>query len=350
MKKICIYFSFIFVILCSSFLLKQNNIFSNNFCDAEVQTTSYAKVLPNCTLYKSTNFDVDIDNIYFVIPETYFVMILETINEECLLVQYGNFVGYINSDFIIPATFTPNIKTLEGVTCEIKETSGTQVWSKPSANSNVLTTIPASTKKIKFIATAFGAIPSGGQSNIWYYVSYTPEYNSTNVYEGYIYSENVSNTPKIVPNTEQNPEIKSNADKIELNVSSPVKVLIISIITIPIIILLLIIFYKITKIVKLNQSRINRQNLPRIASSNSYQNINKIESYNRQNSPLHNGSRMSTFENQNLMNNDVYNEGLHQEITNIQSKPYIRKFQDSRGINNNTYPTFPTYDSDDDLL
>ena len=339
MKKICIYLNFILITICSLFFVETK---SKNICKSLAETSTYAKVLSNCTLYKSPNLEDDIDNVYFVIPETFFVTILETINDECVKVQYGNFVGFINSNLIIIATFSPKIKTLENITFDIKDTSGTQVWSKPSASSSVLTTIPASTKKIKYIAMAYGTIPSGGQSNIWYYVNFTPEHNSTNVYEGYVYSENVTNLSKIVPNSEKNPEPeKPDGSTLALSVSSPIKVVIISIIAIPVIILFLIVIYRFSKSIKEGSNKHKElKSLPQMANSNNYQ--------------------MDKWQHSHLYHQDIPNQNqfyqgglnqtpLHQELQDMSKKQFVRKV-DLMHKQRQDYPKFPSYDSDDDLL
>ena len=92
-------------------------------------------------------------------------------------------------------------------------------------------------------------VPSGGESNLWYFVFYTPSENSTNVYEGYIYSENTINLSEIVANTETNPEVISNetVDDNIIYISSTIKTIIITIITIPVILFFVIILYKLIK-------------------------------------------------------------------------------------------------------
>lgn len=337
MKKICTYFYLILTLVITTIFYQNKNL---NSCRGLVETTTYAKVLSDCTFYKSSSLDNDIDNVYFVIPETYFVMVIDAINDECLKVQYGDFVGYIKSSSATIATFSPNVKTLENITFDIKTTSGTQVWSKPSAISSVLATIPAGTKNIKYIATAYGTIPSGGESNVWFYCVYTPEHNSTNVYEGYVYSENAVNLTKIIANTEKNPEPSTPSENsYDFKISSPIKIIIISIIAIPILILFLIVIYKIFEGFKHNSSnKKGLQSTPELANFNNYKNINN-------NYPCGNPQ---IIQNQSNYPN-FQNENLRREISNMSQRPFVRKIRQSQ-MNEPNYPTFPSYDSDDDLL
>lgn len=228
---------------------------------ASADSTMYAKVLNGCNLYKTRDMETNgFNDVYFEVPETYFVTILEMVNENCYKVQYDRFIGYINPSMIQVSTFIPTNKTLEGITCDIKTTSGTQIWSAPTTSADVLTTISAGTKGINYIASCYGGVPSGGECDLWYYVSYVPSENSTNVYEGYIYSENVSNISPIPANLETNPEQIISAENLENNsllISSTVKTIIVAIVSIPIILFFVIILYKIVKIFRKNTNKNN---------------------------------------------------------------------------------------------
>ena len=374
------FFALIFVFLLVFMALPYffcSNFFHKNLliAHAKEETITYAKVAPNCILFRSPTLVENIDNVIFIIPETYFVSIIETVSESAYKVQYGNYIGYISILTVEIATFTPNEKTLEGVTLDIKENSGTQIWSKPSSTSSILTTIQAGTQNISYIAKVYGAIPSGGKSNVWYYVSYTPEFSSTSVYEGYVYSENVTNLKEIPQNTEYNPETLNEKDQndFSLYISSPIKALIVAIIAIPIIVFFLIIIYKITKLIREKSSKMRQSN----ESSSGYHdnmfannyggrnyakgNYNPSDSYDKN---FSNQNYASDYQNSNNFNDDGRyqnynnanfngynpNQNLRQEIQNMKKKSYVRKMNNHASNYFNDYPDFPAYDSDDDLL
>lgn len=248
--------------------LKNNKINISISASEEAQTTTYAKALVGCNLYKTQEMNQNYQDIYFIIPETYFVIILETISDNCFKVQYDKFIGYVDSSTVILATFVPIVKTLDNISFDIKTTSGTQIWQYPTTRSSICTTLTAGTKNINYIAFAYGQVPSGGESNIWYYVCYTPDSNSTNVYEGYIYSENTINLTEIVANTESNPEViedLKNNDKL-IYISSTLKTIVITIIAIPIILFFAIILYKLIKNFKKNTKYSKIQELNTLAN------------------------------------------------------------------------------------
>ena len=282
----------------------------NFYCNAASENSTYAKASSNCVLYKTEDMSDNLDNIYFVIPETYFVTVLDVVTDNCMRVQYGKFTGFIKSSNVVIASFIPKV------------TSGTQVWSQPSTSSKVLTTISAGVKNIEYIAFSYGDIPSGGESNLWYYVTYTPVSNSTSVYEGYVYSENVTNLSEIPVNIESNPETEviNNDGDAMIVISSSIRTLLIALISIPIIIFLVIILYKIVKKVR--------------------ENTNKNKNFNE--------SAVENFtENERYSPAQHHSSNLKNQIVNLKNNTFVRK---NRSSSENEYPAFPSYDADDDML
>ena len=318
MKKIVIFLLFLIMIPISN-----KNM---NLCFSKSETTTYAKALENCVLYKSENLTESPDNVFFIVPESYFVILLESVSDECFKVQYQKYIGYVSSKSVIVSTFIPIVKFLDNITFDIKETSGTQVWNKPNTDGRVLTTISAGSKNIHYIAYVYGNIPSGGESNLWYYVSYTPSPNSTNVYEGYVYSENTTNLSSIVYNTECNPEVieNQNNDGDTFYVSSTIKTIVVVIIAVPIILFIFVILYNLLK--KIQKNAKFRKNVNKYSEDQ-----NMVDSQN------------------NFSNQSVYeNENLKSEIGKMKNLCFVKK--KSNVYQKQNIPKFPDYSNDDDLL
>lgn len=264
--------------------LKPQNLYYDNAVIANDEVV-YAKVLDKCVLFKNEQMDLTLENIYFQVPESYFVVLLDTINEQCFKVQYGRYTGYVNSAKVEIAKFVPVVKTLDGITFDVKTNAGTQIWKYPTTNSTVFTTLDAGTKDITYIASVEGYVPSGGKSNIWYYVSYTPADNSTSVFEGYVYSENTTNLTEIVFNAETNPVDILEEESVSENIifiSSTLKTIIVTIIALPVILFFVIILYKIIKKFKKttkytkNNLKLDDENKDDFVKN---QNIKSIEKY-----------------------------------------------------------------------
>lgn len=255
-------------------------------CFAENEDTIiYAKVLDDCVLFKNEEMNLEFNNVYFQIPESYFIVVLETISETCLKVQYGKYIGFIDATKVEIAKFVPVVKTLENVTFDIKENVGTKIWQYPTTSSNVFTTLSAGTKNIVYIASVSGQIPTGGKSDVWFYVYYTPSFDSTNVYEGYVYSENTTNLSEIVFNNETNPVIISeemDGNENLIFISTTIKTIVIAVIFIPIILFFAVILFNLIKKLKKN-TKYSKNNLKKdsddIEDFSKQQNIKSIEKY-----------------------------------------------------------------------
>ncbi len=319
MKKICS-FLLIFIILSSSCNCK-NKVFAYN------QKVNYAKALSSCMLYKSIEMIDSYNDMYFYIPESYFVVILESVNANCYKVQYDKFIGYVNSKNVSLVNFTPIVKFLTSVKFDIKETAGTQVWNVPNTKGSVLTTIPAGCKQITYIAQIYGEIPFGGESNVWFYVNYVPYENSTNVYEGYVYNENTTNLDEIIFNAETNAEIETTVIQeniSSLNLSSTFKTIIVALISIPIILFFVIILYKIVKKFKksTNNRNFNKNNNDYFEGNNTFKEIHENNSYS--------------------------NSNIKSQIDEMRGQVFVK--QNKSVASKDTYSGFITYDEDDDLL
>lgn len=312
MKKLC---NFLLILL----IVVNLNFHHKTILASASGYSGYAKVLDNCVLYKNENLNDEVNNIFFVVPESYFVFILEKCSADVFKVQYINYVGFVKAERLVLSTFVPVVKFLEGITLDVKASSGTQVWSSPSANDKVLTTIAADTRNITYIASCYGSVPSGGRSNLWYYVLYTPAHNSTSVYEGYVYSENVTNISSIFLNTESNPEVlnENNVNEKLIYISPSIKTIFVVLIAIPIIVLILIILYKLTKKISKNTN-----------------NEDFIEKYQDEENDDLNGQNKNKFKN---------------ELNKFRSMSFFKRHL-KKDFETDSYPEFPNYDSEDDLL
>lgn len=206
----------IIVILISFILLLNNNYQTSITSLASYQTNTYGyyKALSSCLLFKTSDIlDISIDNVYFIVPEGYFVKKISDTNTTTLKVSYQGKYGYVNKDRIKSVSFLPQTKYLEGITFSISSMSGTQLWKTPSTSntSNILVHfIPAGTSGITYIAEATGEVPAGSSSSKWYYCLYSPGNDATSVYEGYIHSEKTTSLSTIPQNLEDEPTTSQN--------------------------------------------------------------------------------------------------------------------------------------------
>lgn len=257
MKKYLYYLkypTFAFLFLCGinfNIIFKYLTDFSPKATAYESQQIVYAKIEDNCKLYKSNDMSDEIGGCYFYLPSTYFVSIINCINDDIYQVQYSNFVGYVFAKLISKVSFTPIAPELQNISFSIAPNAGTQIWSQPSdSKGNKLATIPSGTANIEYIASSPGDIPIGGNVNLWYYARYTPSSNSTKVYEGYIYSEETTNLTNIPNNLEVEIEEKNSNLDSSISVETPLRIVMIVLICTPFLILIISSIIKATRNIK----------------------------------------------------------------------------------------------------
>jgi len=294
---------------------------------------TYAKVKSGCILYKTENLtNTSVDNIYFEVPETYFVTIENAASSPSAVhVKYADFIGFVDPLTIKTVELTPASPTLLGVTFSISSGTATQLRSTPDASisSNIITTIPSNTQNIPYIAQISATVPTGGASDVWYFAQYSPASSPTSVYYGYVYSERTTNLSKITSNTENdiiiNPDYPSQAfdDEDKVSISMPVKVVLISLICLPVIMLFIILFFKIKSHKKLSTVNTNSN----IAGnfSNNFTGQNTIK--NRQNSRT-----LHAFKDKPFYRLDKFKNALNQTLKN--SNNHVNKSQSNFSLDN----------------
>ena len=227
----------------------------------------------------------NINNIYFCLPETYFVAVLNYVSNSIVKVQYNSYIGFCFTDTINIVSFTPQTPFLKNITFDILSNVGTQVWSLPSdTHGTKYTTIPAGTTNIEYISYTNGDIPTGGNINIWYYARYTPASNSTSVYEGYIYSEATINLSNIANNLEVENVPDTTVSNNTISISQTLKIVLIIFICLPFLILFLVSLIK--GIRQIKSKNTNRQVSPSSATQTPVQNTSFIKKAKRKSYPL----------------------------------------------------------------
>ena len=277
MKKI--YENLIFTLTLAMLTILGMEIFSslinyrlNNFSNLSAapafaqSSLEFAKVKSGCILYKTENTaSDDFQNMYFEIPESYFVNIISRPKQNIFKVKYGDFIGFIDVAFASIVSFTPKTPTLSGITFSIKSEAGTQLRNSPDAqnSNNILTNIPANAQGLTYIAKLAAERPTGGTSDVWYYAIYSPQNSPTSVYYGYVYSERTENLTVIPANIENDiieqtsPELLDNNDGNDINIIAPVRAVLIGLVCLPVVILFIVFLMKMRSHKKQNSSASN---------------------------------------------------------------------------------------------
>ena len=80
----------------------------------------YMKALSSCLFFKTSDItNMSLENIYFTIPEGYFVKKIYDLSQTTIKVTYNNKVGYVMSERVKLVSFLPTVKYLDNITFDI---------------------------------------------------------------------------------------------------------------------------------------------------------------------------------------------------------------------------------------
>lgn len=225
---------------------------------AKLTTFVYARVeQSNVYLYKSTNPLPQ--NAYFEVPESYFVLLLSNFNQIFYKAQYRDVVGYILKDEVSPVSEIPITPYLTDISFYAFTTDGTSIMNSPFNDfQSTLTTIEKY-ENVDYYGQIIGYEKTQGRGNIWYYGK------TKQGVSGYMYS-GLCEINQIIPtNTEtvtklDNPFGDNNDDYLYnlVDQSTGLKILLITLITLPSIFLLWLIFRPIKTPIKENQIKVTK--------------------------------------------------------------------------------------------
>ena len=241
------------------------------FASSKYITFSYAQVKEdNVYLYK-TNLSTFLNNAYFEIPKSYFVMLLNNIDETFYKVQYKSMVGYVLKEKVTPVLEKPVNPYLENVSFRIYAQDGLNLMSSPFASQTpqvILSLPPLPT--LEYFGKINGDEIVEGRGTTWFYCQ-PNNLESTTTQEskkgGYVYAGFCDNLTPFSENTEKltptsNPFDTENQEYLYylINLPSFLKALIISLVCIPALILILLLFkpFKIQKRIKQKKISNNR--------------------------------------------------------------------------------------------
>lgn len=164
---------------------------------AEESLTYYAKVLSAVNFYSSPNADSDM----FIIPETYFVLLIGEENE-FYKAKYLDLFGYVKKDEVVPMQGTPSSPYPQETFRNFND-NGLTVYEHPNTTSTAVGKL-----SYEGVYTLYG-IKTGEEvldhsTNIWYFCKYeTDSGNKT----GYVFSYYCDMFDEFPENTEYYPEI-----------------------------------------------------------------------------------------------------------------------------------------------
>jgi len=207
--------------------------------------TYFAQVMfEQVFLYRTPNNDNSSLNIYFEIPKTYFVELLDSENDDFYLAKYSSITGYVKKESVQAISNTPSKPFLDNLNFRVYADLSRDLRSEPnvsSTTSSLLANIPLYSRNLTFYGKITGENLIEGRTNTWYFCKYSADID----YYGYVYSDFCDELPSTIPtNTEEvtyisNPtflEPIENNNTNSINLNSNTTSIIVGILTIPAII------------------------------------------------------------------------------------------------------------------
>ena len=170
--------------------------------------TYYAQIMfEQVYLYKTPTNDNSTLNVYFEIPKTYFVELLENANESFYYAKYSNIFGYVKKASVQAVSNTPNSPFLDNLKFRVYADLSRNMQTEPNLSSNtssLVASVPLYSRNLTFYGKIIGENLIEGRTNIWYYCKYTVTNEC-----GYVYSDACDKMDNIVKNTEKLPYIST---------------------------------------------------------------------------------------------------------------------------------------------
>ncbi len=169
-----------------------------------VDTPNYfARILNEDTyLYRTPNDISDTTNIFFTLPKTYFVKLIDSENSAFYKAQYLGISGYVKKDCVRAIIGTPIRPYLDNINFRIYAELSRDLRDEPNTaggSAKQVAYIPLLNRNLTFYGTVHGEQLIDGRTDLWYYCKYTADKD----YYGYVYSDFCDEMSEMAPNTEE---------------------------------------------------------------------------------------------------------------------------------------------------
>jgi hypothetical protein len=205
----------------------------------------------NVYLYKTANLESNLNNVYFLLEESYFVKITSQVDDNFFKVNYMDLEGFVKQNEVECVSNTPSTPYLDNITFNTAQTSSVILRSQPSAalgDETALIVLAPNTQNLVYYGKIAGQEATTGLGNLWYYAAFKNEQNQT--IKGYVYSPLTYNLTPIMPNAEGSTTASFEELKqvnTFLNISPNFRFIVIIIVVLPTF-LILYLFFKPSKI------------------------------------------------------------------------------------------------------
>lgn len=191
---LCLFIAFVFIFTPPPFL-----VCADGLNPTEQQ---YARVKHGAVnLYKSASEDESFKNIYFTIPETYFVELLSYENDKFFYARYLDVYGYVKISDVGCISGTPINPFAANISFRVFIPNGVDLRSSPSQSDglNYIASINYLETNLQYYGKILGEEAVVYKGSDWYFCKLTKNGAEQ---KGYVYSAYCDMLTSITPNTE----------------------------------------------------------------------------------------------------------------------------------------------------
>lgn len=186
--------------VCITILLCASAFYNTlDFCYAS-EVVYYRVIDDNTYLYKTSALDDAQNNAYFKLPNTYFVKVINQIDENTAKVLYDDIEGFVNTSAMQKCYSTPTTPYPQDLTLNILDVCNVVMYQSASQESAYVGVIPFNASNIKYFGSIQGTEAVENMGSVWHYVKYTSF--EQGVLYGYVYAPLTNNLSLISANTE----------------------------------------------------------------------------------------------------------------------------------------------------
>ncbi|MDD4110793.1 MAG: hypothetical protein PHS54_04495 [Clostridia bacterium] len=197
-RKLCCIFLFsLSLVYFSSFMFSLN--INGVYAESKVQ---YAKIISsNVKLYKTFSGNEDYSNFYFVIPQSYFVILQPCDDENYYAATYIDITGYVKRSEVQCVKGTPITPFANNISFRVFIPGGVDLRSTPTQSEglNTIATLQYLETNLKYYGKIDGEEAISYRSTEWYFCKY---YKNGISQSGYVYSAYCDLLASIPENTE----------------------------------------------------------------------------------------------------------------------------------------------------
>lgn len=183
-------------------IISQNQGIQTIKAEANTQSTYYAKITTDGNFFYEEPSTSE-ENKLFVIPCSYFVLLIANANEDFYYAKYLDLYGYVKKDEVTPMDGVPKTPYANS-TFRVFSQNGLSLQSQPNTESQTIGKIGFLENDVIYYGEKTGEEPFPESTNIWYYCK--PTQNETQKL-GYVFSYYCDKKSKITENTEYFPKI-----------------------------------------------------------------------------------------------------------------------------------------------